>query len=108
MPIDSLLDKDNGARRAGLIDTLHAIAGESARGEERARQTTHYCVADRFGNVVSTTYTLNDNYGCKTLVAGGGFFLNNEMDDFSVKQDVPNMFGLVGGEANAIAPENAC
>jgi gamma-glutamyltranspeptidase/glutathione hydrolase len=104
MPIDSLLSKGNGARNAGLIDTLHAARSTSRPGNQGARQTTHYCVADNYGNVVSTTYTLNDNYGCKTLVSGGGFFLNNEMDDFSVKPDVPNMFGLTGGDANSIAP----
>ncbi len=105
MPVDSLIGKEYGLRFAGTIDTLRATQGESPTGDTDAKQTTHFCTADRFGNVVSTTYTLNDNYGCKTLVAGAGFFLNNEMDDFAVKQDVPNMFGLVGGDANAIAPE---
>ena len=57
------------------------------------------------GNAVSITTTLNGYYGCKVMVKGAGFFLNNEMDDFSAKPGVPNMFGLVGAEANAIAPE---
>lgn len=69
-----------------------------------SEETTHLSVADAFGNVVSVTTTLNGGYGSKTLVAGAGFLLNNEMDDFSVKPGVPNMFGAVGKEANAIAP----
>jgi gamma-glutamyltranspeptidase / glutathione hydrolase len=67
-------------------------------------ETTHLSVADQFGNVVSVTTTLNGGYGSKTVVGGAGFLLNNEMDDFSVKPGVPNMFGAVGKEANAIAP----
>jgi len=67
-------------------------------------ETTHLSVVDEAGNAVSVTTTLNGHYGSKILVAGGGFFLNNEMDDFSAKPGTPNMFGLVGGEANAIAP----
>jgi gamma-glutamyltranspeptidase/glutathione hydrolase len=69
-----------------------------------SEETTHLSVADEFGNVVSATTTLNGGYGSKTVVAGAGFLLNNEMDDFSVKPGVPNMFGAVGKEANAIAP----
>lgn len=57
------------------------------------------------GNAVSVTTTLNGNYGSKVIVEGGGFFLNNEMDDFSIKPGIPNQFGLVGGKANAIEPE---
>lgn len=67
-------------------------------------ETTHLSVVDDEGNAVSVTTTLNGHYGSKILVEGGGFFLNNEMDDFSAKPGTPNMFGLVGGEANAIAP----
>ena len=67
-------------------------------------ETTHLSVVDKDGNAVSVTTTLNGLYGSKILVAGGGFFLNNEMDDFSAKPGTPNMFGLVGGEANAIEP----
>ena len=68
-----------------------------------SEETTHLSVADADGNVVSVTTTLNGGYGSKTVVAGAGFLLNNEMDDFSVKPGVPNMFGAVGKEANAIA-----
>lgn len=68
-------------------------------------ETTHYSIVDKFGNAVSATTTLNGAYGSKVFVSEGGFFLNNEMDDFSSKPGEPNMFGLIGAEANAIAPE---
>ncbi len=67
-------------------------------------ETTHFSIVDASGNAAAITTTLNGSYGSKVMVEGGGFFLNNEMDDFSMKPGVPNMFGLVGGEANAIAP----
>lgn len=66
--------------------------------------TTHFTVADRFGNVVSNTYTLNFAYGSGLAVAGTGILLNNEMDDFSAKPATPNAYGLIGGEKNSIAP----
>ncbi len=68
------------------------------------KETTHLNVYDKEGNAVSITTTLNGNYGSRTVVAGAGFILNNEMDDFSIKPGVPNMYGAVGGTANAIAP----
>lgn len=67
-------------------------------------ETTHFSIVDREGNAVSITTTLNGSYGAQVVVKGAGFLLNNEMDDFSVKPGSPNMYGLVGGEANAIAP----
>jgi gamma-glutamyltranspeptidase/glutathione hydrolase len=69
-----------------------------------SEETTHFDTYDREGNCVSVTTTLNGGYGCRTVVGGAGFFLNNEMDDFSIKPGFPNMYGAVGGEANAIAP----
>ncbi len=69
-----------------------------------SEETTHLSIIDKMGNAVSITTTLNGGYGCKTVVGGAGFLLNNEMDDFSVKPGVPNMYGAVGAEANAIAP----
>jgi gamma-glutamyltranspeptidase / glutathione hydrolase len=69
-----------------------------------SEETTHLDVIDKYGNAVSVTTTLNNSYGSKTVVGGAGFFLNDEMDDFSAKPGVPNLFGAVGGEANAIAP----
>lgn len=68
-------------------------------------ETTHYSVVDSFGNAVSTTYTLNGSFGNKIVVEGLGFLLNNEMDDFSAKPGAPNMFGLLGSEANSIHPK---
>jgi gamma-glutamyltranspeptidase/glutathione hydrolase len=72
--------------------------------EPESEETTHLNVYDKDGNAVSITTTLNGGYGSSTVVAGAGFLLNNEMDDFSIKPGVPNMYGAVGGEANAIAP----
>jgi gamma-glutamyltranspeptidase / glutathione hydrolase len=69
-----------------------------------SEETTHFDTFDREGNCVSVTTTLNGGYGCRTVVGGAGFLLNNEMDDFSIKPGFPNMYGAVGGEANAIAP----
>lgn len=73
------------------------------KGKEH-EETTHFSIVDREGNAVSITTTLNGSYGAAVVVKGAGFLLNNEMDDFSVKPGSPNMYGLVGGEANAIAP----
>jgi gamma-glutamyltranspeptidase / glutathione hydrolase len=75
-------------------------AGDIAESEE----TTHLSIIDKWGNAVSVTTTLNNSYGSKTVVGGAGFILNDEMDDFSVKPGVPNMYGAIGAEANAIAP----
>jgi gamma-glutamyltranspeptidase/glutathione hydrolase len=69
-----------------------------------SEQTTHLSVVDPQGNAVAVTTTLNDSYGSKVVVAGSGFILNNEMDDFSAKPGVPNMYGAIGGEANKIEP----
>ncbi len=70
-----------------------------------SNETTHYSIVDQFGNAVSATTTLNGGYGSKLYCTDLGFFLNNEMDDFSSKPGEPNMFGLIGAEANSIAPE---
>ena len=69
-----------------------------------SEETTHLSVADQYGNAVGVTTTLNGGYGSKTVIGGAGFFLNNEMDDFTVKPGVPNMYGALGKEANAISP----
>ena len=68
-------------------------------------QTTHFSVMDKHGNAVAVTYTLNFNFGSGIVAEGTGILLNDEMDDFSAKPGVPNAFGLIGGEANAIAPQ---
>jgi gamma-glutamyltranspeptidase/glutathione hydrolase len=72
--------------------------------QKESEETTHLSVIDKEGNAVSITTTLNNSYGSRTVVGGAGFFLNDEMDDFSIKPGVPNMYGAVGGDANAIQP----
>ncbi len=69
-----------------------------------SEETTHLSVIDKDGNAVAVTTTLNGSYGSRTVIGGAGFFMNNEMDDFSIKPGVPNMYGALGGEANAIIP----
>tara|TARA_B110000008_G_scaffold272492_1_gene305324 strand:- start:3407 stop:5092 length:1686 start_codon:yes stop_codon:yes gene_type:complete len=72
---------------------------------EESEETTHYSIIDEIGNAVAVTTTLNGSYGSKVFVEKGGYFLNNEMDDFSSKPGIPNMFGLIGGKANSIASQ---
>jgi gamma-glutamyltranspeptidase/glutathione hydrolase len=84
--------------------TPSAEVGKIIEQPKESMQTTHISVLDKDGNAASVTTTLNGYYGSKVLVSGAGFFLNNEMDDFSIKPGVPNMFGAVGGEANSIQP----
>lgn len=91
--------KDYQPGVAGNSKTVKA--GQPAKESE---QTTHFSVIDAEGNAVSVTTTLNNSYGSKTVVGGAGFFLNDEMDDFSAKPGVPNIYGALGGDANAIAP----
>jgi gamma-glutamyltranspeptidase/glutathione hydrolase len=83
--------------------TPSSTLGANAAADEKAT-TTHYSIVDAQGNAVSATYTINDDFGAKVIAGDTGFFLNDEMDDFSVKPGSPNMFGLVQGAANAIAP----
>lgn len=106
VPVDTLISdtyltermKDYNPSKASVSTQIKA--GNITVSEE----TTHLSVIDAAGNLVAVTTTLNDGYGCKTVVGGAGFLLNNEMDDFSVKPGVPNMYGALGGEANAIVP----
>ena len=91
-----------------MKDYKPGVAGSSVSTRpgllHESDQTTHLCVIDAEGNAVSVTTTLNNSYGSKTVVGGAGFFMNDEMDDFSAKPGVPNLYGAVGGEANAISP----
>ena len=84
--------------------TPSAEVGKIIHQPKESTETTHISVLDKEGNAAAVTTTLNGLYGSKVVVSGAGFFLNNEMDDFSAKPGVPNMFGAVGGEANAIQP----
>jgi gamma-glutamyltranspeptidase/glutathione hydrolase len=109
VPIDSLLDsayleyrmQDFSMEQASVSDSIEA--GQITTQKE-SFETTHTSIIDTEGNAVSVTTTLNSNFGNKVWVDGAGFFLNNEMDDFSAKPGVPNQFGLIGAEANAIQP----
>jgi gamma-glutamyltranspeptidase/glutathione hydrolase len=108
VPVKTLIDSAyNRSRMMDFSDTFATPSEEIQAGEillEESMETTHFSIVDPFGNAVAVTTTLNGGYGSKVYVAGAGFFMNNEMDDFSLKPGVPNMYGLVGGEANAIAP----
>ena len=109
VPVDMLLNEDYIRNRMADIKLNRVTpASDIKKGNVEiveSVQTTHFSVVDPDGNAVSITTTLNSYFGCKVLVKGAGFFLNNEMDDFSVKAGVPNQFGLVGAEANEIVPE---
>jgi gamma-glutamyltranspeptidase/glutathione hydrolase len=106
VPLKTLSDSNYIKER--MVDFIPGKASKSVdiKGGEikESEQTTHISIYDKEGNMVSITTTLNGGYGSKTVVKGAGFLLNNEMDDFSVKPGVANMFGAVGGEANAIVP----
>jgi gamma-glutamyltranspeptidase/glutathione hydrolase len=104
-PVATLTSKSYARALAKTISRSHAdttIALASAVAE--GAHTTHYSVVDPAGNAVATTTTLNDLYGSGVFVSGAGFFLNDEMDDFAAKPGTPNMYGLIQGDANAIAP----
>ena len=93
--------------RGGISETRASSSRDIKPGQPRNfehSQTTHYSVVDADGNAVATTTTLNGSYGNGQMVTGAGFLLNNEMDDFSAKPGTPNMFGLIGGQANAVGP----
>jgi gamma-glutamyltranspeptidase / glutathione hydrolase len=105
VPLSTLTSKSYARSAARSISRDHAdpttqIASRMAEGNE----TTHYSVVDQFGNAVATTTTLNDLYGSGVYVSGAGFFLNDEMDDFTTQPGTPNMYGLIQGAANSIAP----
>lgn len=109
IPIDTLISKKYVQKRMADFSWEKATPSSKVKhgniiGYE-SDETTHYSIIDKFGNAVSVTTTLNGAYGSKVLVSEGGFLLNNEMDDFSSKPGTPNMFGLIGAEANSIQPE---
>jgi gamma-glutamyltranspeptidase/glutathione hydrolase len=109
VPIDSLIDPNYVNQRMETFSWDKATpSSDVSHGEilgNESDETTHYSIIDPFGNAVSVTTTLNTGYGSKVVVKGAGFFLNNEMDDFSTKPGVPNVYGLVGSKANAIVSE---
>ena len=108
VPLTGMLDPAYIQKRRATIDLAHATPSKDIRAGGPAgaesTETTHYNVVDAEGNTVAVTYTLNGGYGNGISVPGAGFLLNNEMDDFAAKPSAPNMFGLIGGEANSIQP----
>ncbi len=108
VPKSSLLDKNYLNNKFNTINKdIKTKSSEIKSGNiilNESEETTHFSIVDSFGNAVSVTTTINSSFGSKVVVDGAGFLLNNEMDDFSIKPGFPNMFGLVGGEANAIEP----
>ncbi|CUU05166.1 gamma-glutamyltransferase 1 . Threonine peptidase. MEROPS family T03 [Candidatus Thermokryptus mobilis] len=108
IPLDKLLSKEYAKELASEIDTFFATPSSriirSVSPTSEGVHTTHYSVVDRWGNVVAVTTTINSYFGSMVAVDGAGFFLNNEMDDFSAKPGAPNQFGLLGSKANSIQP----
>ncbi|MBJ2124843.1 gamma-glutamyltransferase [Flavobacterium sp. IB48] len=109
IPLKELLDENYLRERMASFNpekaTLSTEIKEGKVNYAESTETTHYSIVDQFGNAIAATTTLNDGYGSKYYCDDLGFFLNNEMDDFSAKPGSPNMFGLVGNEANSIAPQ---
>lgn len=109
-PVEHLLDKNYAAKLRAAIEPQKAgdsMAIKPGVAPHEGSNTTHYSIVDKWGNAVSVTYTLNDWFGAGVMASKTGVILNDEMDDFTVKVGVPNMYGLVQGEANAIAPGKA-
>jgi len=107
VPVDSLISKKYAQKLFSQITSSASNSADIAPGlgtGNESMETTHYSIIDRWGNAVSVTTTINSGYGSKVVVDGAGFFLNNEMDDFSAKPGIPNQFGLLGSEANSIEP----
>ena len=108
IPVARLLSTDYAAGLAASMRGDHGTPSSAlpgvGPGASAGAQTTHFSVLDRDGNRVAATITLNLRFGSGRMIAGTGLFLNNEMDDFAVKPNTPHSYGLVGGEANAIAP----
>ena len=103
--IEKLISEEYIARRALEVNPNAISSLESVDPGLESPDTTHYSIVDQWGNAASNTYTINWNYGSGVVVEGAGFLLNNEMDDFSAKPGVPNIFGVVGNVANEIQPE---
>ena len=104
-PLASLMDAEYLAQRAGEVNRDEiSLEGDVRPGLQESKETTHFSIVDGMGGAVSNTYTLNWEYGSGVVVEGAGFLLNDEMDDFSAKPGIENAYGVIGDEANAIAP----
>src|SRR4030095_6640203 len=99
-----LTSKDYAKELAARITADQAITVASHGDPGERKHTTHFSVADSDGNWVACTATVNTSFGCKVVVPGTGIVLNNQMDDFAIQPGVSNYFGLIGAEANAVAP----
>ena len=106
-PLDRLLSKEYAAAIREKITDKATPSSEVQPGKapHESTETTHYSIVDKDGNAVSTTYTVNGRFGAVVIAPGTGFFLNNEMDDFTIKQGTKNLYGLVQGATNAIVPK---
>jgi gamma-glutamyltranspeptidase/glutathione hydrolase len=105
MPIGRMIDKTYAQTlRAGISEQSASRTPSLTPVQPESRETTNYCVVDKAGNAVAVTTTINGLYGSGVWIPGGGFFMNNEMDDFTAQPGTPNQFGLVQGTSNAIAP----
>ena len=108
VPVTKLTSEKYLKERMADFDPGKASSSQQVKPGEipavESEETTHLSVIDKEGNAVAVTTTLNNSYGSRTVVGGAGFLLNDEMDDFSIKPGVPNMYGAIGGEANAIIP----
>jgi gamma-glutamyltranspeptidase/glutathione hydrolase len=108
VPVARLIDKNYAKHLRATIDMKRASKSEDVRAgtpvAEESSDTTHFTVVDRDGNAVANTYTLNDDYGSGVVIKGTGMLINDEMDDFTSKAGVPNAYGLIQGERNAIQP----
>ncbi|HYZ41065.1 MAG TPA: gamma-glutamyltransferase, partial [Stellaceae bacterium] len=103
-PLQRLLSKEHAAAIRAGIERRGILSPATQQPPAEKPETTHYSIVDGEGNAVAVTYTINGYFGAAVVAPGTGFFLNNQMDDFTVKPGVPNLYGLVQGEANAIAP----
>jgi gamma-glutamyltranspeptidase/glutathione hydrolase len=108
VPLVGLIDKKYAAHLRGTIDPERASSSEQVRAGKpvgyESDETTHFTVVDAEGNAVANTYTLNNSYGSAVVAKGTGMIMNDEMDDFAAKPGTPNLYGLIQGERNAVAP----
>lgn len=108
VPIEGLIEKGYAARLRDSIDPERASSSETVRAGRpvgvESEETTHFTVVDAEGNAVANTYTLNNSYGSAVVAKGTGLLMNDEMDDFAAKPGTPNLYGLIQGERNAVAP----
>lgn len=107
IPLKTLLSKSYAFKKAQAIRYLSALSEKEADSFNpwaEKEETTHFSVMDKYGNIVSNTYTLNGSFGSGVIIKGTGILMNNEMDDFSIKPGYPNIYGLIGGEENSIQP----